>query len=675
MNDFENAHTPKILAPAGNADAFLAALAAGADAVYCGMKEFSARMAAKNFDINDLARLTALAHEKGTEVYVALNSLLKPGELSSALDLIRRLARSVRPDALIVQDLAAIELARQADFSGEIHLSTLANCAFPTALRQISRMDGANIRRVVMPRELSIDEIRRMADACPEGIGLEVFIHGALCYAVSGRCYWSSYMGGKSSLRGRCVQPCRRVYRQGEKSGRFFSCLDLSVDVLTKVLKSVPRVTTWKIEGRKKSAHYVYYTVTAYRMLRDEGDDPRAKKDAVSLLERSLGRIGTHFRFLPQRPQNPVAGERRKGSGLYVGTVKGGAAAPYLTPREELLNGDQLRVGYEDEPWHSVVRVETYIPRSGRLELPKKGERAIPKNTPVFLTDRSEPALKQRIDALADRLEKISIPTAEGAEDGSARLRVAMPEPYREKRPTADMEVFRKPARTTTDKAAVGYWLSEHILANTPKKAAHRIWWWLPPVIWPEEAAGWEQLIAKAVDIGARRFVLNIIWQRAAFPENGGPAHHFDGGFDLWAGPFCNLANPLALARAASMGFRGAILSPELGEADILALPGQSPLPLGIVIDGNWPLCLSRIQPEGVESGETFFSPKGEGAWIKPYGQTVWMYPDWRLNLNEKKRELREAGYRTFVHLNEPLPRPVQLKQRPGLWNWSVDLA
>ncbi|NNL40914.1 MAG: U32 family peptidase, partial [Desulfobacterales bacterium] len=126
---------PEILAPAGNKKSFLAALAAGADAVYCGMKHFSARMMAKNFSLEELASLTQLAHDMGIKVYVALNSLLKPEDLNRAVRLTEALGRWVKPDALIIQDLSFIQLARQTGFSGELHLSTLANASFPAALK------------------------------------------------------------------------------------------------------------------------------------------------------------------------------------------------------------------------------------------------------------------------------------------------------------------------------------------------------------------------------------------------------------------------------------------------------------------------------------------------------------------------------------------------------------
>ncbi len=208
----ETTRPPSILAPAGNRDAFLAAVAAGADAIYCGLKHFSARMEAKNFRMEELASLVQFAHNKGVEVYVTLNSLLKPDEMGDMGRLLESLQYRVNPDAIIVQDLALVQVAKQTGFSGQIHLSTLANVSFTAALELVQNKIAAN--RVVIPRELNIDEIKTMAMACPEGLDLEIFIHGALCYGVSGRCYWSSYFGGKSGLRGRCVQPCRRVYSQ-----------------------------------------------------------------------------------------------------------------------------------------------------------------------------------------------------------------------------------------------------------------------------------------------------------------------------------------------------------------------------------------------------------------------------------------------------------------------------
>ncbi|MEA3435227.1 MAG: peptidase U32 family protein, partial [Thermodesulfobacteriota bacterium] len=149
---------PEILAPAGNRASFLAALAAGADSIYCGMKHFSARMEAKNFSLEELDCLTKLAHSMGVKVYVAFNSLLKTFDLNRAADFLNALSRWVKPDGLIIQDLSLVSLARQTGFAGEIHLSTLANVSFPAALNLVRKKFGIN--RVVVPRELNVDEIK-----------------------------------------------------------------------------------------------------------------------------------------------------------------------------------------------------------------------------------------------------------------------------------------------------------------------------------------------------------------------------------------------------------------------------------------------------------------------------------------------------------------------------------
>ena len=161
-------HTPEILAPAGNRASFLAAVAAQADAIYCGLKSFSARMQAKNFAMEEFAPLVHLAHEQGIKVFVTINSMLKSDDLLQAGKMLDQLQRLVKPDAVIFQDLAMVELVKQTGFSGEIHLSTLANAGFSAALQVIRQKLGVD--RVVLPRELNIDEIKQLAAVCPAGL-------------------------------------------------------------------------------------------------------------------------------------------------------------------------------------------------------------------------------------------------------------------------------------------------------------------------------------------------------------------------------------------------------------------------------------------------------------------------------------------------------------------------
>lgn len=657
MNVHRNeTHYPLILAPAGSRPALLAAVAAGADAVYCGLKAFSARMEAKNFDLEEMIRLITFARERNVRVHLAFNTLIKPDETDPVLRILERLNRAAPPDALIFQDPALPLLARKAGFTGALHLSTLANASFPESIGSVRRM---GVEQVVVPRELTVDEIRLMAAACPPDVGLEVFIHGALCYGVSGRCYWSSYLGGKSGLRGRCVQPCRRLYAQSGPGKRHFSCMDLSLDVLVKVLRTIPQVRTWKIEGRKKGPHYVYYTVSAYRMLRDEGNDPAIKKAALDLLSQSLGRAATHYHFLPQRPYNPVE-TTETGSGLFLGRVKGTATRPFFSPRGDLLPGDVLRVGYEDSPGHRIHRIRRSIPARGRYDLASSTGKSIPKGTPVFLVDRREPALETELKRLGQALDGVDSPKLPPSRRSEKPLKASL----RRGRPL-DLVVRRTPGgRNATGET--GVWLSGEAVKHIKGKAAGPVWWVLPPVIWPDEVPETARRIASLIDRGARRFILNQPWQQAFFKDS--PAAR------LWAGPFCNIANPIAVKALDEVGFAGVVVSPELGSADLLALPGQCRIPVGVVVDGSWPLCLSRVLSEAIETGTPFSSPRGEAAWVSRYEGTYWMFPNWRLDLRRQRRRLEAAGYRLFIHMDEPVPRKVRLKNRPGKWNWDLGL-
>jgi putative protease len=647
-----------ILAPAGSTPSFLAALAAGAEAIYCGLRSFSARMEARNFSLEELSRLADLAHAKGARVYVTLNTLLKPDELDGVGRLLDQLDRQVRPDAVIVQDLGMAQLLRQTGFSGQVIWSTLANMTFPAALRLVR--EKLPIDSLVLPRELTVDEIKTMAGVCPPGLGLEVFVHGALCYAVSGRCYWSSFLGGKSGLRGRCVQPCRRIYVQKGAGRRLFSCQDLSLDVLVKVLLSIPQIRAWKIEGRKKGPHYVYYTVTAYRMLREAPQDPVMKKSALELLGRSLGRPGTHYHFLSQRPQNPVNTRGFTGSGLFIGRIQGSAPQIGFRPQLELLAGDVLRIGYEDAAGHRMERVGRSVPKGGRYSLPPASGVAS-KGTPVFLIDRREPALEDLIQSL--EAELLPVP-AEKRRSSAFRARLPAPAPVRFK--PRELRVYRYPPRQA-GRGWIGLWLGAEALDQSSEKIGRQVWWWLPPAVFPDDEEPIRILIREALRRGGGRFVLNDPWQVSLF-ASGAPA------VELWAGPFCNLANPLALETAAALGFNGAIVSPELAAADFLKLPERSPLPLGIVVSGSWPLCVARSAAEGLRLERPFRSPKGEEAWTVRHGSLYWVFPNWRLELRDQLKNLYRAGYGLFVQMVEPVPQAVRLKERPGLWNWAGEL-
>ena len=258
---------PEILAPAGDRDALAAALAAGADAVYFGLDDgFNARARATNFPSDGLAEVIAWVHRAGAKAFITMNTLVFEGELAIVAELIRRVAAS-GADAIIVQDPAVCLLARAICPALETHASTQMTASSPLAAELLADL---GIPRVVVPRELSVDEIRTYAAGT--SVPLEVFIHGALCVAWSGQCLSSEAWGGRSANRGQCAQACRLPYtlvvdgveRPLGEVEYLLSPKDLVGSDAVPALAEIG-VASLKIEGRLKGPAYVASTVAHYR--------------------------------------------------------------------------------------------------------------------------------------------------------------------------------------------------------------------------------------------------------------------------------------------------------------------------------------------------------------------------------------------------------------------------
>ncbi|RWX46284.1 Peptidase family U32 [Candidatus Electrothrix communis] len=198
--------TMELLAPAGSFPAFEAALEAGADAVYVGAPGFNARALSRDFSFAEIGSMIRQARKQGVKLYIAMNSLVKESELPAALEALSCF-EALRPDALIIQDLGLLYLARTWFPDLPLHASTLMSVHNSLGAEELTKL---GFERVVLARELTIDEMATIHRKT--GAELEVFIHGAMCFSYSGLCLFSSMHGGKSSLRGQCVQPCRRHY-------------------------------------------------------------------------------------------------------------------------------------------------------------------------------------------------------------------------------------------------------------------------------------------------------------------------------------------------------------------------------------------------------------------------------------------------------------------------------
>ena len=351
---------PELLAPAGSLESFNAALDAGADAIYLGVGELNARLRARNFTMDSLAHLVGIANSRQVKIFVTLNTLLKQGELRSVLDLLFQL-QQLKIDAVIVQDLGLAHIAHTYFPKLTLHASpqmVIHNRIGLDAIRNLG------IKRAVLSRELSIEEIRRLQRDSP--VELEVFIHGALCYAISGLCLASSYLGGWSGNRGKCTQVCRRNFSSEHNSGYTFSPGDLwTVDHIAGL--SEIGISSLKIEGRMKRAEYVYTVVAAYRKLLD-GKVSVAETKAELLLD--LGREKTDF-FLNSPEQNGlIVSDRASGTGMPVGTLESVSEKSLRVLTEQGIRpGDRLRLQDKNGDERSVFTVEQVGTKKGIAEI------------------------------------------------------------------------------------------------------------------------------------------------------------------------------------------------------------------------------------------------------------------------------------------------------------------
>lgn len=365
---------PELLAPAGGPEPFYAALAAGADAIYCGMGSFNARRKANNFTDEAFRAACRAAHLAGSRVYVTVNVVIKDEEMREALALIDR-CWQLGADAFIIQDWGLFFEVRRLMPEVETHISTQANIH---DARGAAWCKTAGADRVTLSRELSVDEIAHIHDAVD--IELEVFSHGAICFCYSGICLLSSFTSrGRSANRGMCAQPCRLPYELIDESGRSWSAAGreralcprdtCTVDMLPRLLDAGAHAL--KLEGRMKAPDYVHSIVSAYRA---QLDDVLARRPISSQvaearyrqLKRCFNRDFTTEYQQGRSGDEMMSYERSNNRGQVVGEVLGSrplgntrglkpddkrrrAAWTRLRLDEPVGKGDLLELRHDDE--------------------------------------------------------------------------------------------------------------------------------------------------------------------------------------------------------------------------------------------------------------------------------------------------------------------------------------
>lgn len=295
----------EILSPAGSLEKLQFAVVYGADAVYMALGQFGMRAAAGNFTVDELRQGLDFAHSRGAKVYCTLNTMPRDSEFKD-LDRLLDSLEGTLPDAFIVTDPGVISTVKNRLPEAELHLST--QCSTVNSRTCRFWYDNFGIKRVVLARELGLDEIKTIRENIPEDMELECFVHGAMCISYSGRCLLSNYITGRDANRGMCAQPCRWEYNmsdvrdgipiatvsEDERGTYAFSSKDLCMVEHIKDLVEAG-INSFKIEGRMKSAYYTAAVTNAYRMaydgyLADPGGykvDPMWKKETESVSHRA----------------------------------------------------------------------------------------------------------------------------------------------------------------------------------------------------------------------------------------------------------------------------------------------------------------------------------------------------------------------------------------------------
>ncbi|HET98607.1 MAG TPA: U32 family peptidase [Desulfurivibrio alkaliphilus] len=678
----------ELLAPAGSLEAFEAAVAAGADAVYIGAPGANARALARDFTPAELAAMLEYAHGRKVKVYAAMNSLLKENELAGAAATVELLA-ALKIDALIIQDLGLYALCRRFFPQIRLHASTLLGAHNSLAAEQFA---GMGFARVVLARELSLPEIAAIHRQA--GVELEVFVHGAMCFSYSGLCLFSSYLGGKSGLRGRCVQPCRRLYRWADKSGYLFSMNDLDALELLPALARAG-VGSVKIEGRMKSAQYVDRVVRAYRLVLDALSAPAAEAEDVAatggvpaaalaegreLLREAMGRrSGAGFFQLP--PKDLVSPAHSGNVGLFLGKIVAQRDRwATLAPRHPLRPGDRLRLHRERSGERLAFTVKELRP--GRSGAKSSGEGGTLAAVEILLPEvaRAGDSL-YKVDSAERR--KAAAKRELVVRDSHRRLaaRLAARHPRREIGALLGSGGAREPRRgarrTGGEKAPLPFWIklddpqllkqrlpeqvARVVLALTPetlprflaagkvlRNLAARTIWALPPVILEADLPFYREQIAALRDKGFHAWQIGHIAQIRLFARSdgrrSGPKRGQAAGLTLHGDYHLNLLNSLAWDTCKQAGLVSAQAAVEADRSTLALLGRSRPGQLGMTIHGRPPLFTARLDSVHFRYHTPLLSPRDEGLVLtRGFGQTLAL-ADKPFSLLPHVAELAAAG-------------------------------
>lgn len=624
---------PELLAPAGNLEAFFAALDAGADAIYLGGKEFGARRRAKNFSNFELELLVPYAHRRGGKIYVTVNTLLKEREITSLYRFLNFL-QDIGVDAVIVQDPGVIHIVRR-DFPRlPIHVSTQLTIHNVAGVQAAA---GLGCKRVVLARELSVAEISAVCKQTETE--LEVFVFGALCLSIAGQCQFSSFLGGRSGNRGRCTQPCRRLYSQGRRAGYYLSPSDYNTLEFLPQLMDLG-VASCKIEGRLKSSQYVGQVTSVFRQAIDliarDGDlKPEKRRELNDQLQSAYSRPLTTANLSGKYSASIIQFDQHGSMGTRLGSVVAVSKdSVRVRINRDISPGDRIKIVSRqgDGSKNAFTVKKVYLPlgkgqKKGNfaevlLEVPvpcHQGDLLVKVGSKDYYSSRGAKywleKLKHEVKPLARRRKKniryvpaqLAAPSPSGvsvAEVASDLL------PWELK--VASWENFQRFSRER------GYDLVVelnrqvmHRLAGHERKIFQRyprLIWSLPAIHFPGSEQRLAGEVKRLLNAGFRRFQLNNLGQIQLFDRRHEQKLILSTGIHL---PATNLAAVIAYR---AMGFSTVLLSPEMDRKsmEMVYKRVSTDMKLTLLVFAFLPLLLTRIPLPLSRKEMPLTSPHGE---------------------------------------------------------------
>ena len=374
----------ELLAPAGNFSKLKTAIYFGADAVYVGGKSFSLRAYSDNFTDDELIEAVKYVHALNKKIYVTVNIYAKNADLSN-LERYLKFLYDIGVDAVIVSDPGVIYIAKTVAPNLELHLSTQAN----TTNKSSSKFwESQNVKRLVLARELSLQEVKEISDALNEDTEIEAFIHGAMCISYSGRCLLSNYFTGRDGNRGECVQACRWNYavretlkgeeyfpvEEDERGTYIFNSKDLNmIDYIGEMINA--GINSFKIEGRMKGEYYLATVINAYRRAIDDYYKLGNKYSKNPLYQTELKKtfhraFTTAYAFGKNEETVNYENSQSTGNSLFIGAVLGydnDKKAAIVEMRNRFKQGDVLEILSPSDNFNKTFTVDKITDLDGNL--------------------------------------------------------------------------------------------------------------------------------------------------------------------------------------------------------------------------------------------------------------------------------------------------------------------